>query len=118
MFKQKQKGKMDNKAKKKFNRLSQEEKEQVVRYIVNDKVSSVFAKELANSMIAGINTAYSQLWRDYVEEIDGLEVGTVQWETKVTGLIGFLKDKHIEIERKKAAVEQAKQSKEQEQENV
>lgn len=118
MFKQKQNGKMNKKTKKKFNSLSQEEKEQVIRYMVNDKVSSVFAKELANSMIAGVNTAYEQLWRDYVAEIDGLEVGTVQWEVKVTGLIGFLKDKHIEIERRKVAAEQAKQKQEQEQENV
>lgn len=103
----KQFAKMNRKTKRKFNSLTDEEKAQFFGAVINEKASSVIAQEISKGTIAGINTAYEMIWKRYGEEIDKLEVGTVQWENKVTGLLGFLKDKRLENERRKAEMENA-----------
>ena len=91
---------MNRKEKRKFNKLYQAEKAQIIEAELNQKVSKVMAQEIAKAMINGMNILYGRLYEDFVMQIDAAE-SEKEWEEKVGELLSAIRIEYLRIEANK-----------------
>lgn len=92
---------MSRKQKRKFNKLSPEEQAPIIEAELIQKVSQIMAKEIANSMIRGMNLLWTQLFEDFVIPLDNVE-NDDEWHKKISELLSLIRTQYLRIEASKA----------------
>ncbi len=92
------------KGKKKFEELPPESKSKVIEVAIIEKISPVMAKEVANSMIRGMELEREEIYKKFVENIDMLKVSSdsLAWETEVECLLSYIRKGHLDYMAKQA----------------
>lgn len=96
--------KMNRKQKRKFNKLSPEEQAPIIEAELVQKVSPIMAKEIANSMIAGADLVWEQLYSDYVSMIDATYEES-ELRLRIEALLGKIRTQYLRIQSDKAKKE-------------
>lgn len=88
------------KTKKMFNSLPDEERTEIINGILNEKISKITAKQIADSIIAGMELAQENIYNDFVLSIDDVMVGTREWQEEAEKLLSYLRIKHLDYVKK------------------
>lgn len=85
---------MNRKQKRGFNKLSEDEKSELIKSEIVNKVSPIMSREIANATVNGIYIERDRLYNHYVKPID--ESDTEEEKTRlVNELLGFLREEHV-----------------------
>lgn len=88
---------MNRKSRRGFNKLHDEQKQEVIRSAIMDKVSGVMAGEVAKSIITGMQLAHEQLYTKYVSAIDELQVNGEDSSQEIEKLLGHIRTEYLKI---------------------
>lgn len=85
---------MNRNQKRRFNKLSEDEKSEFIKSKILSKVSPIMSREIANATVNGIYIERDRLYNHYVKLID--EADTEEEKTRlVNELLGFLREEHV-----------------------
>lgn len=83
---------LSKKDKKAFNKLSDEEKAEIIQATVVDKVSSILLKAVTNATIDSMLNTYEMLYQDFVKPLDE----SMSDHSYIDKLLSELRMKHLE----------------------
>lgn len=87
---------LSSKDKKRFNKLSDEEKAKIIHANVVDKIGDIMLKAITDATIRGMDLAYEDLYQNFVTRFDNKDV-----EFNLMDMLSYLRLKHLEHEKRK-----------------
>ncbi len=88
---------MNRKAKRNFDKLSQEQKAEIIKTEIINKVSVAMSQEISKSMIYGIAFGKEQLYKNYVSKIDELECNGNNSSEEIQKLLSHIREEHFKF---------------------
>lgn len=83
--------------KRKFNKLPDDKKKELVSAKIQQEVSSVLNKHIALSFIQGVNFEKKDIYEKYVKEIDELLIGSEDRNNKIEELLSHIRLEYLRI---------------------
>lgn len=87
--------KLSKKTKKQFNKLSEEEKLQIVDATINTKINEAISKGIAKAFIEGSRYELEHLYNTFVVPIDEIGITEKEREMRITMLLSKLRKTHL-----------------------
>lgn len=100
--------------KRKFNKLPDDKKKELVSAAIQREVSGVLNKHIALSFIQGANFEKKEIYEKYVKEIDEFLIGSEDRNNKIEELLSYIRLEYLRIVQQ----EQEKEKKNQEEKEV
>lgn len=83
--------------KRKFNKLPNDKKKELVTATIAKEVSGVLNKHIALSFIQGVNFEKKAIYEKYVKEIDELIIGSEDRNNKIEELLSHIRLEYLRI---------------------
>lgn len=83
--------------KRKFNKLPNDKKKDLVTATIAKEVSGVLNKNIALSFINGVNFDKKSIYEKYVKEIDELTIGSEDRNNKIEELLSHIRLEYLRI---------------------
>lgn len=92
---------MNRKQKRRFNKLSPDEKAPIIEAELVQKVSPILAQEISKAMIAGMNLVYEKLFDEFVNPLDTAD-SEDEWNMMINNMLSLIRTQYLRIEARKA----------------
>lgn len=96
--------------KRKFNKLPDDKKKELVSARIAQEVSGVLNKHIALSFIQGVNLEKKAIYEKYVKEIDELPVDSEDRNNKINELLSYIRLEYLRIVQKEQEKEKEKEN--------